>query len=332
MKLLLSHPQNCYNSEKLGRRWCDTRVFSTRSAYTYLMDTEGLPTDGVWKRVWSLRVHQRIRTFLWITLHQRHLTNAERFRRHLATSAMCSIFYLDVEDLDHILRRQPLHSTLTDCWNYRFAILCWMLWKYRSNAIFNPDNMQQEDILARGHRLFEECIFTFVHTPYQNPSVVVPRLWSRTPAGWVRVNVDASMNIADGKAAIGCLFRNDQGSWINSFVQDVGRCSVLLAKLWAVHDVLAHSWTLGFRRVVIDTDCLEVVFQHVRRYQNAIGDRLVAVGRSSSRCVMHLPFPPDDLSALVEEEKEQKIGESVLTQDWHATANVVCFNLHIDPG
>ncbi|KAK8578375.1 hypothetical protein V6N13_116221 [Hibiscus sabdariffa] len=105
-----------------------------------------------------------------------------------------------------------------------------MLWKYRSNAIFNPDNMQQEDILARGHR----------------------------------------------------------------------------------------EW--------------QVVFQHVRRYQNAIGDRLVAVGRSSSRCVMHLPFPPDDLSALVEEEKEQKIGESVLTQDWHATANVVCFNLHIDPG
>ncbi|KAK8985950.1 hypothetical protein V6N11_037669 [Hibiscus sabdariffa] len=130
------------------------------------MDTEGLPTDGIWKRVWSLRVPQRIRTFLWITLQQRHLTNAERFRRHLATSAMCPICYLDVEDLDHILRRQPLHSTFTNCWNCRFAILCWLLWKDRRNSIFNPDNMQQEEILARGHRLFEECRFAFVDTPY----------------------------------------------------------------------------------------------------------------------------------------------------------------------
>ncbi|KAK8578374.1 hypothetical protein V6N13_116220 [Hibiscus sabdariffa] len=76
------------------------------------MDTEGLPTDGIWKRVWSLRVPQRIRTFLWITLQQRHLTNAERFRRHLATSAMCPICYLDVEDLDHILlAAKPAQST-----------------------------------------------------------------------------------------------------------------------------------------------------------------------------------------------------------------------------
>ncbi|KAL4290899.1 hypothetical protein GQ457_14G017950 [Hibiscus cannabinus] len=246
------------------------------------MDIDGLPNDGVWKPVWSLRMPQRIRTFLWITLHQRHLTNAERFRQDIATSAMCSICYLDVEDLDHILR-------------------------------------------------------------------------------WVRVNVDASVNIADGKAAIGCLFLNDQGSWINFFVRDVGRCSVLIVELWAVQDGLAQAWTLGFRRVVIDSDCLEVikilkqsyhalignnlvesilhltqrewqvVFRHVSRYQNAISDRLAVVGRSSSRCGLLLPFPPDDLSAQVEEEKEQNAGEPVLTQDWHATANVVCFNLHIDP-
>ncbi|KAK8985951.1 hypothetical protein V6N11_037670 [Hibiscus sabdariffa] len=60
-----------------------------------------------------------------------------------------------------------------------------------------------------------------------------------------------------------------------------------------VHDGLAQAWPLGFRRVVIDTDCLE----------NAIADRLAAVGRSSSRCGLLLPFPSDNLSALVEEEK-----------------------------
>ncbi|KAL4377442.1 hypothetical protein GQ457_02G016020 [Hibiscus cannabinus] len=40
-------PQNRYNFDTLGWRWCDTRVFSTRSAYAYLLDTEGLPNDVV---------------------------------------------------------------------------------------------------------------------------------------------------------------------------------------------------------------------------------------------------------------------------------------------
>ncbi|KAK9037785.1 hypothetical protein V6N11_022685 [Hibiscus sabdariffa] len=151
---------------------------------------------------------------------------------------------------------------------------------------------------------------------------MVPRASSRTPSGWVQVNVDASANIADGKAAIACIFRNDHGSWINGFVRDVGRCSVFLAELWAVHDGLAQAWTLGFRRVVIDTDCLE----------NNIADRLATLGRSSSRCGLLLSSPPADLFVLVEEEKEQSAGEPVLTQNWRVTANVVCFNLHSDSG
>ncbi|KAK8991835.1 hypothetical protein V6N11_044735 [Hibiscus sabdariffa] len=288
---------NCYNSDTLSWRWCYTRVFSTRSAYAYLLDTEGLPTDGVRKRVWSLRVPQRIRTFLWITLHQRHLTNAEHFRRHLATSAMCSICYLDVEDLDHILRR-CVHAQ--NLWIRLIPSECF-------DVFFRTPF--EEDILARMHRFFEECSSAFVDTPNQNPSVMVPRAWSRTPSGWVRVNVDASVNIVDGKATIGCVFRNDQ-----------------------VHNGLAQAWTLGFRRVVIDTDFLEVVFRHVLRYQNAIVDRLAVAERSSSRCGLLLPFPPADLSTLVEEENKQNAGKPVLTQDWRVTANVVCFNLHSDLG
>ncbi|KAK8976021.1 hypothetical protein V6N11_025520 [Hibiscus sabdariffa] len=133
-------------------------------------------------------VPQRIRTFLWVTLHQRHLTNAERFRRHLAQSALCPICYLEDEDLDHILRRclparnlwnrvvpsdrlaiflnlplvtwlrdnllhRQLNSSFMDGWDCQFAVFCWLLWKDRCTTIFDSESAPTEDILTRGLRL-----------------------------------------------------------------------------------------------------------------------------------------------------------------------------------
>ncbi|KAL4278978.1 hypothetical protein GQ457_03G027870 [Hibiscus cannabinus] len=36
-----------------------------------------------------------------------------------------------------------------------------------------------------------------------------------------------------------------------------GSYSVLFVELWAIHDVFFHAWSLGFRRVELDTDNLE---------------------------------------------------------------------------
>ncbi|KAK9024345.1 hypothetical protein V6N11_004512 [Hibiscus sabdariffa] len=229
-------PQSYYSSDTLGWRWSDTREFSTRSAYAYLMDTAVSPSDVAWKRIWSLEVSQCILTFLWVTLHQRHLTNAERFRRHLASSALCSICRLDVEDLDHILRR---------CLQAR-------------NLWIRVIPLDCLEVFLR-FRFFEECKYAFAATSSPICPAIVPQLWSKPPPGWIKGNVDALVSLVDGNAAIGCVLRDENGSWINGFVRDVGRCSILLVKLWAVHDSFAQVWSLDFCHVVIETECLEVI-------------------------------------------------------------------------
>ncbi|KAK9037838.1 hypothetical protein V6N11_022737 [Hibiscus sabdariffa] len=213
-------PQNRYNSDTLGWRWCDTRVFSTRSAYAYLLDTEGLPNDVVWK-----------------------LSN---FIRHLRI----------VETVDSLF----------------FAGCCGKI-----------DVKLSSILLIRTRRTF-----------------------------WL-VGTSCLRNV---------IMRLSAHLVITLLPWCHGRCREHLQELWAVHDGLAQAWTLGFRRVVIDTDCLE----------NNIADRLATLGRSSPRCGLLLLSPPADLFVLVEEEKEQSAGEPVLTQDWRVTANVVCFNLHSDSG
>ncbi|KAK9032680.1 hypothetical protein V6N11_056938 [Hibiscus sabdariffa] len=119
------------------------------------------------------------------------MTNAERFRRHLAPSALCSICYHDVEDLDHIFRPSLQARNLWD----------------RCTAIFDSENTHTKDILARGVRLFEECNHAFACTSGQGSLVIMPQAWSKPPPGWIKANVDASASLADGKAAIGIADR-----------------------------------------------------------------------------------------------------------------------------
>ncbi|KAL4283550.1 hypothetical protein GQ457_16G029280 [Hibiscus cannabinus] len=97
-------PQVWLDSDTPGWRWTDTRQFTTNSTYSFLTIMNSTTTDSIWRRVWALPILQRVKTFLWITLHNRNLTNVERFRRHLTFSAFCNICRSNMEDMDHILR------------------------------------------------------------------------------------------------------------------------------------------------------------------------------------------------------------------------------------
>ncbi|KAK8669755.1 hypothetical protein V6N13_107179 [Hibiscus sabdariffa] len=54
--------------------------------------------NAKWRKIWALRVPQRVRVFTWLAAHQAHLTNVERVRRHLAVSDECTLFHGGPED------------------------------------------------------------------------------------------------------------------------------------------------------------------------------------------------------------------------------------------
>ena len=39
--------------------------------------------DGTWSSVWKLKVHPKIKTFVWLLYHGKILTNEERMRRRM---------------------------------------------------------------------------------------------------------------------------------------------------------------------------------------------------------------------------------------------------------
>ncbi|KAK8998476.1 hypothetical protein V6N11_083865 [Hibiscus sabdariffa] len=295
-------PRLSFGLDNPGWRWTDNRRFTTHSTYMFLMDINDRPIDGIWKKIWSLPVPQCVRTFMWLTLHQRHLTNVERVRRHLASSDMCSICNLAVEDLDHVLRyctrtrshwRQAVppellsvfmnspfdslvrHNLLNEKvggspeiqWNCRFAVYCWLLWKERCTTIFDPMAIVHDNLLVHGSRLAMEYTTTFTTIPRQlSPVTGHDSFWSRPPRGWVKGNIDAS-------------------------------CSVLAAELWVVHDMLAQAWRLNFRQVD-----WKLVIRHVSRDRNHLTDKIAALRRSASKNGELLLNPPASLVTRVEDD------------------------------
>ncbi|KAK8628571.1 hypothetical protein V6N13_009158 [Hibiscus sabdariffa] len=299
-------PQGWLDLDTPGWRWTVSRQFTTASAYAFIMDTELSSIDPIWNNIWSLPIPQRVKTFLWLTLHNRNVTNAKRFWRHLTSSALCDVCGGAMEDMDHILRHcktarglwrrvlQPaflsdfLHMPFDEwlrnnighsidtpfygpCWEARFAVFCWLLWKDRCSAVLGLDYNPKDDILFRGNRLVDECIQGAAN------KFQVIRILQRTSPSL------SSMGLV---ASILCLTE--------------------------------HNW--------------ELVIRHIPREGNALADSLSKWGRIHSPETVILDDPPSTLYALVNADKGSGLRDPLMVQDWLHDANAACFNLRTDPG
>ncbi|KAK8519930.1 hypothetical protein V6N12_003896 [Hibiscus sabdariffa] len=199
-------------------RWEDKRVFTTRSAYAFLALDPGTHYPAVWKRIWKLIVPQRVLVFVWVTLHERLLTNAERVRRHFANSDLCGICGGAKEDLEHVLRSCAIAKglwlrlipsgarvsffsltfkewfcknlfdrtfvTTDDEWPHRFAIMCWLLWKRRCRLLLEEDVGVLDDVLVTGNCLLMQTKDAFTMLVGSNARNAVARTWCRPQPGW----------------------------------------------------------------------------------------------------------------------------------------------------
>ncbi|KAK8530105.1 hypothetical protein V6N12_060861 [Hibiscus sabdariffa] len=153
--------------------------------------------------------------------------------------------------------------------------------------------------------------------------------WQKLLVDWVKANSDGTVCGSDSLAIAGGVIRDDQGGWIYGCARHIGRCYVLMAELWATHDILLAAWNLGFRRIQFETDNLEVaqILQgrsdaligcslvdtirllltrswsvnicHISRMQNMVVDRVVALCRDSLSSSMVFDSVP---AALVRKE------------------------------
>ncbi|KAJ8755654.1 hypothetical protein K2173_022249 [Erythroxylum novogranatense] len=119
----------------------------------------------------------------------------------------------------------------------------------------------QRSSLSSGYsNISDDCLSVFdsgAHLASHRP----PRwiAWTKPPPGFVKLNTDGSAVGNPGRAGYGGLIRDMEGCWIAGFSGSVGIATNILAELQGLKHGLQLTWDLGYRSVLVETDCLAVV-------------------------------------------------------------------------
>ncbi|CAN1162619.1 Putative ribonuclease H protein At1g65750 [Linum perenne] len=214
--------------------------YSVRSGYLLSIGLEDYNGMSIWKRIWRWEGPQRVRQFLWLAVNDRLLTNAERHRRHLATSTDCNLCHEVSEDVTHILRDCP---------------------PAKNERIFERSNISQKAIVERckywsnlSSSAFASAnaLRTQINTQRREASIH----WEGAPEPFATINTDGSVDQRTGRAAAGGSIRNCQGRIVEAFALNLGKCSITRAELAGVIEGMERAWQGGFRHIEVQIDSL----------------------------------------------------------------------------
>ncbi|CAN1772377.1 Putative ribonuclease H protein At1g65750, partial [Linum perenne] len=73
------------------------------------------------------------------------------------------------------------------------------------------------------------------------------------------LNTNGSRHIHSGSTAIGGLIRDDGGRFVCAFSANIGDCSITRAELCAIIQGLKLAWSIGIRRIIVQSDSLTAI-------------------------------------------------------------------------
>ncbi|CAN0917038.1 Putative ribonuclease H protein At1g65750 [Linum grandiflorum] len=221
--------------------------FSIRTAYLLLKDLQEETSDHRWKGIWRWQGPNKIRHFLWLASHNRLLTNEERGRRHLTNQVLCSFCSTRTESCIHILRdccfaRQVWHKILPQVITGEELSKDWSTWL--DTHIRNRD-------ASHSITFWVEVLSSTRQTQLIG--------WRPGDEGCFTLSTDGSLRLPTKVAAAGGVIRTDSGCFVKAFSANLGSCSITRAEMRAIVDGLQLAWTLGIRRIRVQSDSIAAI-------------------------------------------------------------------------
>ncbi|KAE8712936.1 hypothetical protein F3Y22_tig00110221pilonHSYRG00209 [Hibiscus syriacus] len=248
--------------------------FSVRSAYQSLTPSLADESTECWRRLWKLNIPQRVKTFRWLSLHGKLMTNLERCRRHIANS----------RDVRCATSRMKTCSMSFD----DAHLLC--------NVIFQRNYCKHRDLVEQSIRVKNELVAREEMDSDRRSNVRTATRWCKPARNWVKVNDDGAVWGPMKMASAGGVIRDDQGRWIVGFAQNLAvktlknnsRLTENGAAAIFIHRLLRRDW--------------EVKVDHVHREANSVAYRLAELARGKEIGSVSFRYPPREIEELVEDE------------------------------
>ncbi|RYR79610.1 hypothetical protein Ahy_A01g004421 [Arachis hypogaea] len=247
----------------------------------------GPSSDGTFSTKTAYQGPERIRTFLWLVTHNTILTNSERKQRHLTSDDSCPRCRCQEESAIHVLRdcfyaksiwqklfppngincffNTDLNEWLlqnlmmsNNTWSCLFDVAVSTIWYLQNKLVFDGESVlvttAVNHIRARSEEFGRVARSNLLKLRNTQNAGDCPIRWSRPEEGCIKVNVDCSWFSHKNNAACGSVFRDSEGRFLKGFSCNLGICSIMHAKLWAVIHGLNIATTNGYHNLVVESD------------------------------------------------------------------------------
>jgi ribonuclease HI len=216
-------------------------------------------------------------------------------------------------------------------WPSFWALACHSLWSWRNKEYHNENFLRpSEPIQIIKQRVNDYLLVCKADSVIRSGSTSVQHVgWLPPSDGWVAINTDGAIS-SNRNSGCGGIIRGCMGDWLGGFAKGLGECSIEVAELWGAWEGLQLAWNLGFRRVELRMDAMNIVkilnrekvvttfgwnlcnriwkimerewevhIRHTYREGNFSADALAHMGSNLGSAVMFYECCPDEIRNLV---------------------------------
>lgn len=141
----------------------------------------------------------------------------------------------------------------------KFLMCCWGIWKWRNNMVFETSPWLIQEAWRRICHEHDEVARFLDHNIAATTENWMCNRWAVPPSGKINLCVDGSFWLQDQRMGAGGLVRDDQGHWVRGFHAFQTTGNALLAEAWALKLGLQLVWDWGFRDVICNVDCADLL-------------------------------------------------------------------------
>ncbi|KAL0399727.1 UNVERIFIED_CONTAM: putative mitochondrial protein [Sesamum radiatum] len=270
--------------------------FTVRSAYHLAVSLTDTPCSSSraaaetawWRKVWPARVPNKVKVFIWRACLNALPTGVNLRKRASICQVMCPLCGDGSEDVLHVLLRCPFASQVwglislaadfkvggkqgellwmqsvasqLDAQSFGlFMCVCWALWWFRNRSAMEGERVTPVHVAT----FAPQFLNSFLHQAAASsspPNSSTPSSWKAPPLEHVKINFDGAVVGEKSEMGIGVIARDSQGqcvAWMTHRIRRAGFGE--LAESWAAREAIQFALRRGWRRVVLEGDCLNLI-------------------------------------------------------------------------
>ena len=271
--------------------------YSVRSAYRMLVSANSIlqPSSSVsgspglvWKKIWKMRVPNKIRHFIWHAAKNSLPTKQNLKARHIPIDEVCDgcgehtestvhclwlydqvqSVWMSLQDFRSLVHKkfrtfyELLEEVLSIGLNRKVALfvtVAWCLWQRQNPMRERQPSWQLHELGEHVQRMVDE----FWNVNSKEHGASIPRSvvrWSPPPEDRFKINFDAAYFEDSGLAGIGVVCRDHSGQAITALCQNLGKVqSAEMVEALAARRAVIFAREMSLFVIIVEGDCLTVI-------------------------------------------------------------------------